>query len=243
MDGAGATPVPSTTPPRWGISDAAIAWFVSLVAAALALAPFITNGELLPRDEALATFVGLVFQTGAAVGMLAFVALRKGRGSLTADFGLRLRLADSGWLAAGFGLAIVSVAMVQPILELGGLEERSQDVVRIFDEASGLEAGLLAFGVLLIAPIGEELLFRGALLRSLQRRLPAERAIFVSALIFAVVHVLLDPGSGFAVPALLLLGLISAWRAVETRSLSQSIYLHAGFNLLAAIGLLFDLEP
>jgi hypothetical protein len=56
--------------------------------------------------------------------------------------------------------------------------------------------------------------------------------------VFALVHVILDPGAAFAIPGLMLLGLISAWRAAETGNLSQSFFLHAGFNLWAAIFLL-----
>jgi len=236
MDGVGATPTPSTAPVRWGIPDAAVAWVVSLAAAAVALAPFVEGDGVPRRDEALATFVALVFQTGAAIAVLAFVARSKGRGTLSTDFGLRLRLGDAHWALMGLVLAGVAVGMLQPILELGDIEQRSQDVKRIFDQAGGVDLGLLVFAVLAIGPVGEEVLFRGVLLRGLQRRLPTGSAVFVSALAFALVHVALDPGSGFAVPPLVLLGLVSGWRAVATGSLSQSIYLHVGFNLLAVLG-------
>jgi len=235
MDGAGTAPAPRTTPPRWGISDAVVAWVVSLVGGAFALAPFV-EGESVPRrDEAIATFVGLVFQTGAAVAVLAFVATRKGCGSLTADFGLRFRPRDLTWVLGGLLVGGLATTLLWPIIELGDINEKSQDVRRIFDDATGLELGLLILGVTVIAPIGEELVFRGALLRGLQRRYAVGVAIAGSALAFALVHVFLDLGTAFGLPALVLLGLISAWRAVKTRSLSQSIALHAGFNLLVVL--------
>jgi membrane protease YdiL (CAAX protease family) len=89
-----------------------------------------------------------------------------------------------------------------------------------------------------VAPVGEELLFRGLLLRALVRRTSPPVAIGVAALAFALVHVALDPGAGFAVPALLLLGLLSGYRAWRTGNLSQSILLHAGFNLVAVLQIL-----
>lgn len=233
----GAAPAPSSAPIRWGISDAAIAWFVSLVAGAIALAPFVdTDLEKIPRaDEPLATFVGLGFQTAAAIGVLAFVSRSKGRRSLAKDFGLRVRLEDLGWVPAGLGVGLLATALLVPILEVGDIDEKSQDVRRIFSDASGVDLGLLILGVLVIAPVGEELLFRGVLLRALQRRIRVGPAIFGAALAFALVHVALDPGTAFGIPALLLLGLVSGWRAVTTSSLSQSIALHSGFNLLVVL--------
>ena len=233
----GAAPT-SGVAPRWGIGDAALVWVLSLVAGALALAPFVESGcKCVPnRNEDVATFVGLVLQTGATVLLLLYIARARGRGSLRWDFGLLLRVRDWPWLLAGLGVAVTSIGLLEPIVSLGDIKNTSQDVKRTFDEANGVGLGLLVVGVLVLAPLGEELLFRGVLLRAAQRRLPSWQAIFASGLAFALVHVALDPGAGFGVPALLLLGLASAWRAVETGELSQSIWMHAGFNLLAVIG-------
>ena len=235
MDRGGAPPAAEISPIRWGIPDAAVAWVISLVAALFAQAPFLQHGKIPSGDKAIATFVGLVFQTAATVAVIVVVARSKGRGSPATDFGLKVRLFDGWYLAAGLALALLSTALLWPIVELGHLNDTSQEVKRIFDRSTGVELGLLVVGVVAIAPVGEELLFRGVLLRGLQRRLSTVQAVFVSALSFALVHVALDPGAGFGVPALMLLGLVSAWRAVQTGSLSQSIWLHAGFNLLVVL--------
>jgi membrane protease YdiL (CAAX protease family) len=235
MDGGDATPTPMTAPVTWGIPDAAAAWVVSLAVAAVASAPFYDGTTIPRRDEAVATFVVLVFQSVTTIAVLAFVTRSKGRGSLALDFGLRLRLRDGLWVLAGLCVALLASGFTRPILDAGNINEKSQDVKRIFDQAHGLELALLVLGVLVIAPVAEELLFRGVLLRGLQRRMPTAWAVFVGALAFALVHVVLDLGTGFGVPALVLLGLISGWRAAVSGSLSQSLYLHAGFNLLAVI--------
>jgi membrane protease YdiL (CAAX protease family) len=235
MDRGGAPPTRETAPIRWGIPDAAVAWVVSLAAALVAQAPFVERNGIPRHNETIATFLGLLFQTTAAIAVIAVVARSKGRGSLRADFGLRVRLADASFLVLGLVLGLVASLGLEPILDLGHLHDTSQEVKRIFDRATGFELGLLVVGVIVIAPIGEELLFRGLLLRGLQRKLSTGVAVFVAALAFAFVHVALDVGSGFGVPALVLLGLVSGWRAVQTRSLSQSIWLHAGFNLLVVL--------
>ncbi|MGH2475110.1 MAG: lysostaphin resistance A-like protein, partial [Candidatus Limnocylindrales bacterium] len=96
---------------------------------------------------------------------------------------------------------------------------------------------LFAVLVVTVAPLAEELLFRGALLRALLRRTTPAWAMFVSALAFAAVHPLASPsiGSVIAVPGLFVLGMVSAGLAIRTGTLSASILLHAGFNLLTAI--------
>ena len=89
----------------------------------------------------------------------------------------------------------------------------------------------------MLAPITEELLFRGALLRALLRKTDPDRAVFIAATAFGLVHVLGDPsvGSLVALPAIILLGVVSGYQAVKTGTLSRSIMLHMGFNALSAV--------
>ena len=221
---------------RWGLPDALVAWIIGVGASLLAAAPFIDeHGRIPDRLEVEATLVVLVVQSAGVVGWLAYVASRKGLGSLSADFGLWIRVRDWPWVAAGLALGVVATGLIVPITELANLKDTSQDVAKTFEDAHGVEQVLFALAVVSIAPAAEELLFRGALLRGLLRRASPPVAIFVSALAFALVHVIGDPGTGYYVAAFLLLGLVSGWRAWRTGSLSQSIALHAGFNLLAVI--------
>jgi membrane protease YdiL (CAAX protease family) len=227
----------STAPARrigWGIPDAAVAFVLSLVAASVAVLPFFSHSKLPKHLEVDASVAALLAQTGAVVAYLAFAA-RKGRGDLTADFGLRIRIRDGWWFGVGFVLSLAAGILIAPIVSAGHLNRSSQDVVRLFQQARGAEVVVFVVAVLVVAPIGEELLFRGVLLRGLLRRASPAVAIWGSSLAFALVHVVLDPGAGFAVPALLLLGLLSGSRALRTGDLSQSIFLHAGFNLLAVV--------
>jgi len=224
-------------PLRWGLPDAAIAWVVGLVAAVIAAAPFLGADGTIPDDrEVVATLVLLAVQNVAIIGTLALVARYKGLGSLRLDFGLSFERADLLWVLAGVGVAVVAGVLVLPITELAGVNDSTQEVVQTFERSAGaLEKIGVAVGVVVVAPLAEELLFRGVLLRSLLRRTSPVVAVNVAALAFALVHVLGDLGTGYYVPAFLLLGLVSGWRAVVTGRIGQSIALHAGFNLLAAI--------
>jgi membrane protease YdiL (CAAX protease family) len=108
-------------------------------------------------------------------------------------------------------------------------------VVRQFERASGGELALFIVGVLVVAPLAEELLFRGVVLRVLMRRGSPVVAVVGSAALFALAHVLGDPGTAYYVPAFFLLGLVSGWTALQTGRIGPCVLLHAGFNLLATI--------
>jgi membrane protease YdiL (CAAX protease family) len=110
-------------------------------------------------------------------------------------------------------------------------------VVRQFERASGAELVVFVIGVLIVAPLGEELLFRGALLRALMRKTSPAVAVMASAMLFALAH-LSDIGTGYYLPAFFGLGAVSGWLALRTGRIGPSILLHAGFNLLATINVI-----
>ena len=85
-------------------------------------------------------------------------------------------------------------------------------------------------GAVVLAPVTEELLFRGLLFASLRRRLAWPIAALVSALAFAVLH---GYGlQGFA--SVMWSGLVWAWAYERTRSLWPAIIGHAFGNLSAS---------
>jgi uncharacterized protein len=238
-DAASSPSGPPRSRVRWGLPDVALAWIAGLVVSVVAGAIAIGIGDVpsdAVTDDVGVLLASVVGQAIGIIGTLWLIAWRKGLGSLRADFGLVVQARDWAWLAAGVGLQIVSTLALLPIAELHGRED-AQEVVQQFEDAQGVQVVLFSLVVVLVAPLAEELLFRGALLRSLLRRTTPAWAIFGSALIFALVHPLASPtiGSVMAVPALLALGLVSANLAVRTGNLSASILLHAGFNLLTAI--------
>ncbi len=221
-------------PVRWGLPDVVIAWVVGVVAGLIVAAPFVNEAGKIPPAGIAASIYA---QNIGIVVALFFIARMKGRGTL-GDFGFPSEVGSVvrslWWVAAGVGVALVGNLLVLPLTELAGLTDSAQDVVNQFEAASPGVKAVLFPGVVLLAPLAEELLFRGALLRSLQRRTTTGMAVFVSALIFAGIH-LVDPDTYYYLPAFLLLGLVSGWRAAVTGKLTQSIFLHVGFNLVASV--------
>lgn len=88
---------------------------------------------------------------------------------------------------------------------------------------------LLAIGLgCVLAPICEELLFRGVLLRGLLRNYRPGVAIAQSALLFGIIH--FNPAQSVGA---FFIGLVLGWCYYQTRSLGLCICLHGLNNLLA----------
>lgn len=252
-----ASGIPDSPSVRWGLGDAIWVWLAALAVTLFGGAAFAALRGALGLDGAalggaggsgssgdpLADIWDLVFasliQNAAIVGFIIVVSHVKGVGSLRRDFGLRLRIRDWWWLPVGSVISVGSAILLDPILHFMG-KPPTQAVVTIIDKSSGVGALAAALSVAIAAPIAEELLFRGLVLRSLQRRYRPAVAIAVTSVIFAVVHPLLDPKAILAVVPLLILSVVSGIQAARSGELSRSIWLHMGFNAITAAGLLLN---
>jgi membrane protease YdiL (CAAX protease family) len=225
---------------RWGIGDAIAAFVIGLGVSVFAAA-FVINAS-----KPVQLIVLIAAQDFSIIGWLALVARRKGLGTLRADFGFVLRPTQGSWLDAvpwffaGIGLQLAALLPTALLTAIYG-HTAKQDVVNSADKAHGWQIPLIVLSVAILAPVTEELLFRGALLRALLRRTTPNVAVFVAAGVFGLVHVAGDPSAGslVALPAIILLGVVSGYQAVKSGDLTRSILLHVGFNALSAV-LLFS---
>jgi membrane protease YdiL (CAAX protease family) len=224
---------------RWGIGDVIAAFAVGAIVSAIVGLPLVDPDH---PNRPTTLIVLVCVQNVVIIAWLAMVARRKGRGSLRSDFGLDVRRPAGAWLSdlpylfIGVGLQIVAFLPLGLLQEIYGHTEK-QDVVKSADHATGWQIPVLALAIVLLAPVTEELLFRGTLLRSLLRRFDPTIAVFVAALVFGLVHALGDPSIGtvIAMPAIVALGIVSGYHATRTGNLSRSILLHVGFNALTVL--------
>lgn len=131
-------------------------------------------------------------------------------------------------LIIGAGAIILAGSLIDPVVERR-LEEE-QDV-----GTAPWQITLLVVAVVVLAPLGEELLFRGLLLRGLVRRIRFWPAAAISSLLFAAAHVdayLLWPRA----IALVLTGIVLAW-LYRWRGYWASVTAHATVNIVAATAL------
>jgi membrane protease YdiL (CAAX protease family) len=91
-----------------------------------------------------------------------------------------------------------------------------------------LQPGTIFLKAVVIAPLWEEMFYRGLILQLARRYLPAWGAILLSTTIFAVPHA--GMGLGTAVMAFLI-GTVLAWIVVRSGSLYASFLCHATVNL------------
>jgi membrane protease YdiL (CAAX protease family) len=227
-------PEPGQKVVRWGIGDFVWIYFAGIVASVVgASIGFAITGDTSGHVGALTTALSTFGQFGTWFFCIAYVARSKGR-SLRDDFGLTVQLRD--WWApfAGLGLFLVGSALILPLVNIANAH---QQVVDDLNTAGGAKLAVFAVVAALVAPVCEELLFRGLLLRALRRRMSPTAAVIVQALVFALAHPMLSPTLGdFAVvPALFLLGIVSGTVAVRKGDLSASIMMHIGFNLVTTL--------
>lgn len=186
----------------------------------------------------------LVF-VGQSIGSLSVVYLysRRSSGSLVADVGLVLRGSDWWALFAGMGLqvfiAIITLPIIQALFPEGPPEQGVAEVAGSTETT--LEIILIFVSVAILAPILEEILYRGMLMSWLNRFMGTWPSIIVSAAIFSSIH-LIDWNARAAVPGLFLIGIALGWAAMRRGDLSLAIPLHAGVNLLAAFFLIWGPE-
>ena len=137
----------------------------------------------------------------------------------------------------------VTIFVLLPMAWLLQIDDPPQQDVA--DIAAGVSSigGRIAILLILVvvAPVLEELLYRGVLLGRLRRSYSAHTSVVVSAAIFSAIH-LIDPNAAFVVPGLFVIGLVLGYQALKTGRIGLSIMTHAGVNLLAAIALLLGLD-
>jgi membrane protease YdiL (CAAX protease family) len=227
-------------PPRFLVRDAIFVWLGAFFAASatVAVAFTVTDGN---PDHDLSWPVrawGLAAQMAATALGCSLACRKRATGSMRRDLGFLVRIKDWWLVGGGALLAVVLGGLVFPLFELFDVESR-QDVVDDLRSAGGGELVTLVLAAGLLAPVVEELLFRGLLLRALRRRYSANWAIGISSVAFGAVHLLdFSVGTLIVLPALITLGVVSAVLAVRTGTLSQSILLHVGFNLPTVLGAL-----
>jgi len=101
---------------------------------------------------------------------------------------------------------------------------------KIFESDYGIYGAVLK--VVIIAPVIEELIFRGVIMHGLMRNYSKFTAVFVSALMFALFH--LNP---WQFPATFLLGLVLGILMVRTRNIYLCILGHAINNGLVLLSI------
>ncbi len=141
------------------------------------------------------------------------------------------------WLSVGlsiFGLGIVLTELYNALISVLPMPDIFQD---IFHQSFGKQTSYLSalFVAVVVAPLTEEILFRGIILKGLLAHYTQNRAIIWSAILFGLIH--LNP---WQFPVSFVLGLVFAYWVIQTGSLWPAILGHALNNLGSVTFLHFD---
>lgn len=103
---------------------------------------------------------------------------------------------------------------------------------KIFEGDFGFWGAFMKVAV--VAPVVEELIFRGLILQGFRRNYNALTAVFMSALLFALFH--LNP---WQFPATFVLGLLLGWIIIRTNNIILAIIGHSINNFLVLLSITF----
>lgn len=166
----------------------------------------------------------LVSQVAAWLATIRLAALGSRASVLKSSLCSPFPLGSLPALAVGsFGAAILLAEIASWIPMPGSLKSQLESLVN---------SGALTFIVsaVIVAPFVEEVFFRGQLLNSFQARYSTKKAVWASAILFAVFH--FNPWQ--AVGALPL-GLAYAWLVLRTGSIIPGMISHAVANLSGSV--------
>lgn len=225
----------------WSIADFVFVWLGGF----LGVAVFFAVGLLFENSD-WTVVLALAGQYIGNLAVLWILKTRKDKGSL----GFSIEPRDTFYIGLGLALQLGIALLLLPLAELlfpdGRPPQQVAEALADIDASMLLKISLIVAAVVL-APVTEELIFRGVLLRAIEPRGRA-LAIGVSAAVFSVVHVLgLDPerilaSAAIVLPPIFVLGVLLAWITLRTGRLGPAIFIHSGWNLLAALVLLLPPE-
>ena len=135
-------------------------------------------------------------------------------------------------VVAAMGALVPSIWIQEQIPELPNFAEQE------FDTILGTPWGYLVIG--LLAPLSEEIVMRGAILKELLKseKLSVWTAITISALMFALIH--MNPAQ---MPHAFLIGLLLGWMYWRTGSILPGVAYHWANNSIAFVMFAFYPDP
>lgn len=141
---------------------------------------------------------------------------------------LGLHRFDGRGITAGLAVGVVLqglVVLIEVVITaiFGEGADSARDLVAPFDSTG--ERVLLVVLVVLLAPLCEELFYRGALIPLVQRRFRPAWSVVAVAALFALSHL-----NGRQLLGLFVVGVVLGWLRVARRSVAPAIAAHLAFN-------------
>ena len=210
--------------------------FLAILFMAAGVTSLVKSNSSLPLEEAPLEDLLFLQAIGYGVAILAVCLLANRFGVTPKSLGLRRHqgppaaaLALAGWIACYPFLvlaALINQAMVPTDSEI------LQDYLKRFLSEEGATSNPIVWlCIVVVLPVAEEIIFRGALFGGLRRLMPPWVAMVLAGLLFGLMH------DGATVLPVATLGILLAWTYEQTGSLKTACLLHGlhnGFTLALA---------
>ncbi len=201
-----------------------LGYLLALVAAA------ITSGVVglvtLDADGPLTILGGQVGLWAGFVGVVAFARSRPGAPRHVGALHSEIHPRDVAGLVVGVATQLVLLPLLYlPFRSWFDEDDLSGPAEDLLADFNGILLVLMGVGVVLIAPIVEELFFRGLLLGTLRERWGTLAAVIGSSVFFGATHFQPLQFAGLTAA-----GLVFAAAVVKTGRLGTAIAVHVGFN-------------
>ncbi|HEY3938125.1 MAG TPA: type II CAAX endopeptidase family protein [Bryobacteraceae bacterium] len=233
-----ASPPRPTREPFWGYLDLL---FVLLLVALGSLLIIVTATFLVHGDIArLADSPELVWPTSLGLYVVVYLALRLVIGT---RYGAPV-FASLGWRRTSFSLPLAAIGGVLLAFALSGLAYllHTPKVKTPFDKLADTPFSflLLAVTAVAIAPVFEELFFRGFMQPLFCRTLGIPAGVVVTAIFFGSLHASEYMQVWQYVAAVSVVGIVLGSLRVWTKSIIPGIVMHGCFNAVSVMALAFS---
>lgn len=187
-------------------------------------------GAVLGFDESSPIWVLFVANLPlyAALGGTPWLVTRLRGAGPVAELGLSFRPVDVAAVPVGAVLQLAVGAAYAPFVDRDRLEQPARELADRAGSAGGW--ALLALMTVVIAPLVEELFYRGLVQTAVRRRLSTVPAVGLTAAVFAALH--FQP---LQFPGLFVFGAVAGLLVVRSGRLGPAIAAHLGFNAAALV--------
>lgn len=232
---------------KWGLGQVILGYSLSLIASIITLSLILEISSFEDFDDLPMWGVSIVglSQQLVLIATVVVSAIFFGE-NLKKDFLFQVRPSDTiKGISVGIAAQIIVVPMVTyPFIWLFDIDaDRISEPARELSDKATSPVGIIAIvlTVGILAPIAEELFFRGLLYGAIRKRGDfAENqkatiwvSVIVSSAIFSAIHFQL-----LLFPALFAVGIIFAWLYERYQRLAPAIWAHVGFNATTLISLI-----
>ncbi len=232
---------------RWGLGQVLLGYALSLLASVVAINVLYAATSYGEWDELPMWGISLVgLPQQLILGLTVVFAAKKFGRSLKHDFLFLMERKDvTLGIMSGIAAQLILVPLVTyPFVWLFNIDvDRISEPARNLSDRATSPLGVIALIVTvgILAPVVEELFFRGLLYGAFRKRnnsLTSEKAIIrfsiiISSAIFSAIHF-----QWLLFPALLVVGMLFAWLYERKGRLAPAIWAHVGFNVTTLFSLL-----